>query len=244
MRRFGERRAVGGFGGGGDAPATPATILGSALLQWCRSDLGITIGTGVSAWADQSAGAKHYTQGTGAAQPSYSASDATLGNRPSLTFDATDDYLQSALQLPAPGTTPSLLWMILKQNAWTLNNNVVSGDGSIVIRQSSTSPQVRVFNGVLGPVSGLGVIGTWVRLAAYITNSVNDYIVVKGSGVLNGTNTGNQSDATAVRRIGTNAAVSTFTSITVAEIVYANSDAQLAALDAYGTALYGSGPFT
>lgn len=90
------------------ASTDPIGITGADLLQWVRADLGIAESGGlVSQWSDQGSGAKHYTQGTGANQPAYTAADATLLNLPTLTFDGTNDSLQSALQLPAPGTTPT-----------------------------------------------------------------------------------------------------------------------------------------
>ena len=77
---------------------------------------------------------------------------------------------------------------------------------------------------------------------AYWTNSTSDYLTI-GSTNVTGVNTGNQADASAARHLGRNPGGTTFTAITVAEIVYANSDAQLAALDTYGLARYGAGLF-
>jgi hypothetical protein len=46
----------------------------SGLVLWLRADLGVTIGTGVSSWADQSGNGNNVTQGTGAKQPTFVAS--------------------------------------------------------------------------------------------------------------------------------------------------------------------------
>jgi hypothetical protein len=51
---------------------------------WYRADLGITIATGVSSWADQSGNARHATQGTGGLQPSLQAS--YIGGKPGVKF--------------------------------------------------------------------------------------------------------------------------------------------------------------
>lgn len=64
---------------------------------WLRSDLGITIGTGVSQWADQSGNGNHATQATSGAQPAYSASDAQMGGFPSVSMDGTDDFLAGSI---------------------------------------------------------------------------------------------------------------------------------------------------
>lgn len=57
------------------------TDLGASLALWLRSDLGITLNGGnVSAWADQSSNARHFTQGTAGAQPTYD----TGGARPAV----------------------------------------------------------------------------------------------------------------------------------------------------------------
>lgn len=46
---------------------TPTSITG--CIQWCRGDLGISIGTGVKTWADQSGVGNNFVQNTGANQP-------------------------------------------------------------------------------------------------------------------------------------------------------------------------------
>jgi hypothetical protein len=81
----------------------PTQLAGCVL--WLRSDLGITLnGSTVSAWADQSGNGNNATQGTGANQPTYSASDAGYAGRPSLSFDGTDDSMSSALAVNQPDT--------------------------------------------------------------------------------------------------------------------------------------------
>lgn len=73
--------------------ANPKTILKGALLAWYRADLGITLnGSNVSGWADQSGNGdanRNATQGTGANQPTFTASSASYAGRPVVTYTST-----------------------------------------------------------------------------------------------------------------------------------------------------------
>lgn len=70
---------------------------------WLRSDLGITIGTGVSTWANQRSGIScDGTQATAGKQPAY-ASSGGLNNRAVLTFNASK-ALEWALPLSGAKT--------------------------------------------------------------------------------------------------------------------------------------------
>lgn len=76
---------------------TPRSITG--LYLWLRSDLGITLATGVSAWADQSGNGdanRNVTQATGSAQPIYTTADAAFNNQPTLRSTGTQ-YLASGV---------------------------------------------------------------------------------------------------------------------------------------------------
>jgi hypothetical protein len=67
--------------------SSPTGIAG--LVAWYRADLGVTIGTGVSQWNDQSGlgdANRNLTQGTGSAQPTLNASDAAYNNQATLSF--------------------------------------------------------------------------------------------------------------------------------------------------------------
>lgn len=112
-------------------PRTPLSILGASVLQWVRADLGVTLDTGVSVWADQSGKGRNYVQATAGAQPAYSGSDATLNGQASMTFDGTDDKLVcSPFTLPAPATTPTWVWLIVKSITWTHLDRIVGDDGA------------------------------------------------------------------------------------------------------------------
>lgn len=72
------------------APFTPADL---ALALWLdASDAAtVTIGTGVSQWADKSGNARHVSQATGTAQPTYSL--AAQNGLNVISFGGTDDKL-------------------------------------------------------------------------------------------------------------------------------------------------------
>lgn len=65
----------------------PTSIAGCEL--WLRADLGTTIATGVSAWADQSGTSdpnKNAVQATGSRQPTLNASDAAYNHKATLSL--------------------------------------------------------------------------------------------------------------------------------------------------------------
>jgi hypothetical protein len=91
------------------APAfLPTSIAGCVL--WLRSDLGITIGTGVSAWADQSGSGGSGSQGTAANQPAYAASDANFNGKPSVTYNGTTSYMTGAVALSSTAASFYLVY--------------------------------------------------------------------------------------------------------------------------------------
>lgn len=104
------------------ANANPKTILGSNLLLWLRADLGISIGTGVSAWADQSGNGNNFVQATGANQPTYFASGGGNG--------------QAYLSSPAAATNVTMVcagWASLAQpfeDFLVINRTAISGSNN------------------------------------------------------------------------------------------------------------------
>jgi len=72
---------------GNATPFSPAQF--SGLVAWYRADKGITIGAGVSAWADQSGTGdanKNMAQATGSRQPTFNASDAAYNGKSTLSL--------------------------------------------------------------------------------------------------------------------------------------------------------------
>lgn len=226
----------------GSAPSTPSalTYVTSGVLQYVRADLGITLnGSNVSAWADQSGAAKDYSQGTGAAQPAYSTTSGP-NNTAGVTFDGADDLLTSALDLAAPGTTPTTIWMIVKAVTWTNNDTFVSASSANAIQvfQQGVTPAVTQTNANNSNTNL--TVGTWRRLEAFFNNNTTDFLRigatnVTGASSLNASGTG--------RVLGGRAAAN-FANIVVSELMYVNREltaGERTNLDAYVTTRYGAG---
>ncbi|QIZ72379.1 DUF4347 domain-containing protein [Oxynema aestuarii] len=80
----------------GKGPGGVGTTDGTSTLElWLKGDAGVTqTANAVSAWGDQSGNGVSLDQPTAASQPTYNATG--LNNQPTLTFDGTDDYLETA----------------------------------------------------------------------------------------------------------------------------------------------------
>jgi len=228
------RRSPGGAGGG----VTPLTILGSLVRQWCRADLGVTIGTGASALADQSGNTKNYTQGTAAFQPAVTASDATLSGLQTISFDGSNDTLVSALAM-AP---PYFVFCVFKVRTW-VNVTHVYGDNvadAARLFMSGASPTLTQRNGVSSNSSNGGTVGSWVRSRDSVTNATTDYLKVGAAANVTGVAAGAGSGA-ALALGSTQGGF--FGAIDFREIIVCSSEpnaGQLASMDAYFAAQSGS----
>ncbi len=229
--------------GGRPLPLTPRTILGANLLQWCRADLGVTVdpGGGVSQWGDLSGNGRHYAQATLALQPAYGAAAGANGT-PAVTFDGTDDILRSTLARPAPSTTPTWTWFVLKQITWTNTRRIFcAGNSSSILTfvQAGGSPGLQAYNAINSPVNADLPIGVWGAVQVYFSNTPADYIQVNDATPTTG-NTGNNSAATGMTFGAGNNTL--YSNIALSEIVFADvlpTASQLAALSAYRRLRYG-----
>lgn len=123
---------------GGAKPFAPSDISGLALDL--NGDLGITIATGVSAWADQSGNSRNFTQGTGANQPTYTASDSSYNNHGSLSFDGTNDSMVS----PSFALSTFTLFMVARA---ATGNVLMGATGQIQYMNGSTGFSVHYQRG-------------------------------------------------------------------------------------------------
>jgi hypothetical protein len=130
--------------------ASPLSILGSPVKAWLRADLGITIGTGVSAWADQSGNGSHFTQATGAAQPAFEA--AGYSGTPCLLFDGVDDVLvNTTLAATLPGGTDTPFSLYMPVQVITAATTAIFGAGN----SGQANPNLQFFYNTVGPAWGV-----------------------------------------------------------------------------------------
>lgn len=212
------------FGADPTGTPDPATIFAGNLLQWCRADVVSVTGSDVDQFTDQSGNAEHYTA-AGAARPTLNS--AALNGQDTITFDGADHtMLASALDLPAPGTTPTYCWIVARQLGWSSNAVLASAEGGNVMafKQSGSSPNTRQDNNgaANGPLNSAGIINSWFLWQMLWSNSTSDYVTI-GSTTVTGTDTGN-SNSTG-RRLGSRNAGLSKSNIEIGEIGYCAADA-------------------
>lgn len=218
-----------------------AQAAGATVMQSVQSDYGVNlIGSVVNLWNDQ-ASTHDYSQSTGANQPTYAANG--LNGLPTITFDGTNDTLVSNLDLPAPGTTPFVLYGVVKVITWVSGGCLWGTNSSqSIVTMNGSSPQLKQFNGTLANTNSGATVGSWVRVCAQYRNATTDYLRC-GSSEITGTNTGN-TDPAATLSLGKNAANPAtnvaFTMFIALSGLYPTSGAVIKALDQAVAQKYGS----
>lgn len=155
----------------GAAPSSPAA---TGLQFWFKADTGVTDAGGgaVSNWADQSGNGRDLVQAVGAQRPVITTGPmGALASTAIIALDATNHNMSwsgSAFNLAG-------LFIVMSMDAWTLNNIIFdTSSGSLVIKQSAVTPQIRIFG--TGPfVTVVGIIGgTGQNLFTFIDS--NNYL--------------------------------------------------------------------
>lgn len=219
---------------------TPRTILGS-LAWWVRSDLGITIGTGVSAWADQSGNGVNFTQASASLQPALIA--GALNGRPVVRSDGVDDYMTATWPRVSPGTQPFYIWAVMSQLAWTGGFiGDFSAAGFMLRPNGGVSPQLQQFNGTYVNLNGGATLGSYFRVEAQFTNSTSDYFKI-GSTLASGGNAGNGAGSGTLSLFSfiPGSGFGQFAFAEIFAFLGTPTAGQRSALDNYCTNLYGAG---
>lgn len=145
--------------GGGSLPIV------SNLGLWLRSDKGITLATGVSAWNDQSGNGNNSTQATGSQQPTYITSDGAANGKPTLSWSG------AASQVLVGNYTGS------PAQPYTI----------IVVGQTSASAQQATFTTATGALQMLGNAGVWAYYdGTVVSSAVASTSLSVVAGVFNG----------------------------------------------------------
>lgn len=218
-----------------------AQLLGMTLFAGWQSDCGVMPGTGLAGLADQSGNANDLGNITGTNQPAY-AQDPTINGMPAISFDGSNDWLTSVLDLPAP---PLAIYSVFRQDTWTAGHILwAAGIGdSYALSPNTSSPQLLTFNGTLGPLSSGAPVGSWCRGVQRFTNSTSDSLKLGSAAPVSGVNLGN-SNPTAGWVWGKNGSSATFSRMSIVLqliISGALSNQNQAILDGLVTMVYGPG---
>lgn len=160
------------------------------LAAWYAADKGITIATGVSAWADQSGNGNTLAQATTTKQPVFSAGGGPKGLS-ALNFDGVDDLLVTGAM--AGLVAPVSYYFLFKQITWTLGDRIFDGaavntgtllqaDGTL---GGAVSPNFQ--SAACGPITTLP-LGTW-GVATFILNGASSLIRLNLGTAFTGTET-------------------------------------------------------
>jgi len=138
----------------------------SGLIAWHKSDVGITIGTGVATWADQSGNGNDFGQATLGSQPAYNATDAQYNNKPSISFDGLADSLKITNLAYGPMTIIS----VCKVTTYPGANGYWYAHGGLEYLYSTTSFSMYT-DGRSGAASAKDYAANWL-----VTTTPNIYV--------------------------------------------------------------------
>jgi len=164
---------------------TPLIIMGANTRLWYRGDVLTLNGSTVSSWTDQSGNGFNGTSAAATNEPTFNATGGP-NSTPSVLFDGVDNYVSNAvLNLPAPGTTPTFYWAVLRQVTWTGNDRLWGAGAdaaslSVLDHMPSGTPYISQLNGGfpgVNPNNAL-ILNTYKRIEVYFSNTTSDYIKV------------------------------------------------------------------
>lgn len=137
--------------GVGDDSALDAMQSFSGLQAVYRAESVVLSGSAVTQWNDQSGKGRHAIQATADSQPTWVGSDSTFNNRPTLSFDGTDDFLtaDSLASILNGDDTPFTLWIVSRfPNLGGANGHDAATDRDSVTFSNALDAQayIRVIN--------------------------------------------------------------------------------------------------
>jgi hypothetical protein len=131
----------------GSTTLAPIIEYGANLYRYFIGSLVTLNASAVASWLDNSGKGLHGL-GVGTAQPAYNATDATLGNQPTVTGDAVNDILTTAGLTVDLATEDYYEAFILKQVAWGNNRLISSGTSAtglaiLSLVEAASTPNLR-----------------------------------------------------------------------------------------------------
>ena len=183
----------------GGAPQLSLAERLKSITSWAALWIGepgsITIGTGVSQWSDSSGNGLHATQGTGASQPSWTATSATKGY---VQGNGTQGLLCSSASLAFLHSGAGMTIFVVYQQSGTVDNYVLGNQvgsrvnrGFSIARRTSPNASIAAGNGASGvfvsTAIALGADGSAHRLIATYRTGTDPDVVTQSDGVAAGT---------------------------------------------------------
>lgn len=216
---------------------TPAQL--TSLRAWFKSDVGITIATGVSQWNDQSGNANHLVQATGGAQPVVTA--GAINGLPAITFDGVDDHMVAAFALAQPTT----IFIVFSQPTWTVFDSVYDGAAVVndmSLQQASASPGLAIRAGVAAVALNNNLPTATFGLVTAIYNGASSELQVNNTAATTGDPGANGGAGIRLGARGDGAGG--FGNVSIAEVIVMAAVAtagERASMRAYSQARYGVG---
>ncbi len=110
----------------------------------------------VATYADSSGNGRNFTQGTALNRPTYTASDATFGGRPSMTFDGVNDALLGPTFPAMSNITIFIVGLVSGYSSFNMLFSIgnIGGDaGAVAVYQSSLTVVLSRFDNPVGTTS-------------------------------------------------------------------------------------------
>lgn len=156
----------------------------------------------------------------------------------SIDFNGSNQALwNSALTIPAPATTPFVIFTVFQQNAWQTNGPIVANGANAFLAQHTASPKIAMTLSSFGNDAPLA-LDTWAVGEAGCQNTMADYTRMGSAAAVTGASSGSASSASI--RVAQTSVFSLNTQMKLLLLVIAPLQSTAAARAAV-TATYGAG---
>jgi len=227
-------------------PSDYAAVFGAGLLGWHDAATVSLTSTSIDSFTDRSGNSHNFTA-SGTARPTQTASDSTLSNLATAGFDGSNDVAAaSGLTISTPSKSNRIyVAALVKQNAFTSGRNMVADSTSAfcVLQMGTAAGRIQQNNGTArNDNTGISGTGVWGLVEAVFTASTMDCDMSKGRLVAGDVSAGGNGAGTG-RKLGTNAAGSTFANFQLREVIHVANPTlkQLCQFRALVETAYGSG---